>query len=53
MSQLQDRARRSLAEKGVKNPPPSQVVQEMKRLEAMDQQNDGFLAGFRRTVFGE
>ena len=53
MTDLQARARRSLAENGVKNPPPSQVVREMKRLEAMDRQNNDFLAGFRRTVFGE
>lgn len=50
-SPLQTRAREALAARGVRNPDPHQVVQEMKRLEA-DPATD-FLAGFRRTVFGE
>lgn len=35
MSPLQDRARRSLADRGIKRPDPSQVVAEMKRIESV------------------
>lgn len=38
MSPLQDRARRSLAARGIKRPDPSQVVAEMKRIESVPEE---------------